>query len=66
MTHLSNGNQVEIVPGGKHKKVTKANLSEYIQSVVNMRLNESHKQMKAIREGVSFVLPLNICSMLTW
>jgi hypothetical protein len=43
VTHLSNGKQVELVPGGSSKKVTKDNLNDYILKVVNMRLNESQK-----------------------
>ena len=43
VTLLSNGLQVELVPGGRSKKVTKENLKEYIQLVVSKRLNESQK-----------------------
>lgn len=48
VTLLSNGKQVELLPGGRQKRVTKANLKDYIQLVVGKRLNESRKQMKAI------------------
>jgi E3 ubiquitin-protein ligase HECTD3 len=34
--------------------------------MVKVRLNESQRQMRAIREGVNFVIPLNICTMLSW
>ena len=66
VTILSNGTQVELCPGGKSKRVTKQNFEEYFNLVVNVRLTESDKQMRAIREGVNFVMPLQICNMLNW
>ena len=66
VTLLSNGKEIELCPGGKARKVTKANMEEYISSIINVRLNESEKQMRAIREGVNIIMPLSICSMLNW
>lgn len=66
VTLLSNGKEVELCPGGKTRKVTKANMEEYINSIVNVRLNEAEKQMRAIREGVNYIMPLSICNMLNW
>ena len=66
VTLLSNGKEVELCPGGKGRKVTKANMEEYISSIINVRLNESEKQMRAIREGVNFIMPLSTCNMLNW
>ena len=64
VTLLSNGKEVELIPGGRNVKVTKANIEEYIRLVVNARINESQKQMKAIKDGVNFVLNLNIVRFL--
>jgi len=66
VTLLSNGKEVELCPGGKSRKVTKANMEEYISLIINVRLNESEKQMRAIREGVNYIMPLSICNMLSW
>lgn len=41
VTLLSNGKEVELMPGGRNIKVTKNNLDEYILLVVNTRINES-------------------------
>jgi len=53
------------VPGGGHVRVTKSNLDEYIRLVVNARINESQKQIKAIKEGVNFVINVSICKFLS-
>ena len=53
VTLLSNGQQVELIPGGSGVKVTKANIAEYIKAIVNARITESAKQMKAIKEGIA-------------
>lgn len=66
VTILSNGAQVELCTGGKSKRVTKQNFEEYFNLVVNVRLTESDKQMRAIREGLNFIIPLQICDMLNW
>jgi hypothetical protein len=34
--------------------------------VIEARINESAKQMKAIKEGVEYVIPVNICRYLNW
>lgn len=53
VTHLSNGHEVELVHDGRNKRITKANLDDYISLVIKTRLTESDIQMKAIREGVN-------------
>lgn len=65
VTLLSNGTQVDLLPGGKNIRVSKSNLDEYIRLVVDARINESQKQMKAIKEGVNFVINVNICKFLS-
>ena len=47
-TVLSNGEQIQLCEGGKEKKVTKANLQEFVDSVMSARFNESAAQVKAI------------------
>jgi hypothetical protein len=66
VTLLSNGQEVELVPGGATRKVSKANLDEYIKAIVQTRLHESAKQVKAIKEGIDYVIPLNILKLLDW
>ncbi len=66
VTLNSNGVQVDLVPGGQSKRVTKQNLNEYIKAIVNTRLQESQRQIKAIKEGIEFVIPLQILKVFTW
>ena len=47
-------------------RVTKANLEQYIKAVVLARLEESKKQMKALKEGIEYVIPIKICKMCSW
>lgn len=42
-TILSNQKEVEICPGGKNKKLTHANVKEFIELSMKARLNESAK-----------------------
>ena len=44
-TIRSDGEEVLLEPRGKEKKVTKANLEEYIKAVVQYRFEEFSKQM---------------------
>ena len=37
---MSNGNEFELIPGGRNKKITKFNIEEYIQLVVHLRDGE--------------------------
>ena len=40
-TLLSDGSERELIPGGKHQKVTRANLPNFIECVINTRISES-------------------------
>lgn len=66
VTLLSNGEQVELIPGGRSVKVTKTNLNEYTKAIVEARIHESAKQIRAIKEGIQFVIPMNIVKLLNW
>ncbi len=62
----SNGDQIQLVPGGAEKRVTKSNLEEYLRLIVKARLNEAQEQMRAIKEGIDYVIPMKIVRMMTW
>lgn len=47
-------------------KLNKHNLKEYIRLVVNARLGEYEQLMRHVREGVNFVIPLDICGLMSW
>jgi hypothetical protein len=58
VTLLSDGSQIELIPVGSKIKVTKGNLNQFIELIIDTRINEAHKQMKAVKEGVEYVIPL--------
>ena len=66
VTFLSDGSEIELCPGGKSKQVTLENLNEYIDLVIDKRLNEAQKQVEAVLEGINFVIPINYCRLLNW
>ena len=54
-TILSNGEEVNLLPGEEIQKVTKDNLSFYIDLVMKTRFYESREQIEAMREGIQLV-----------
>jgi len=68
MTVLSSGQEVPICPDGETKRVTKENLSEFIEKVIEARRNEAKVQVDAIREGFLKVLENkhSIIDLMTW
>ena len=46
--------------------MTKENLQEYIDLLVKTRLDEFDVQMKAIKEGINFIIPDDILFFMTW
>jgi len=65
-TRLSNGEEVELCEGGKQKKVTKENIQEFIDLILEARINENKAQMIAIKEGVELIIDVTKLAMLTW
>ena len=65
-TTLSSGEVVQLCPGGFHMKLNKDNLQDYIRLVVNTRLGEYENLMRHVREGIDFVIPLDICNLMSW
>ena len=49
VTYLSNGTEVELVPGGKNIAVTYENRLDYVKEVLHTRFNESRKQVSHCR-----------------
>ena len=66
VTRLSDGTEVELKKGGKLITVTKDNLDEYEKLLEETRFNESINQMKPIREGINFVVPIDSLKLFTW
>lgn len=66
VTRLTDGTEVELKKDGKKIPVTKENLQEYIQLIVETRFNEASTQIKAIKEGIDFVIPVDKLKLFTW
>lgn len=50
-TVLSCGDEVPLCPDGENIKVTKANIDDFINKVLEAREKEAEEQIKVIREG---------------
>lgn len=48
-TILSNKKSIELCPGGKDKKVTHENYTEFIEMTMKARLSEAENQMKWLK-----------------
>jgi len=48
---LSCGDEVPLCPDGENVKVTKANIGEFIEKVLEARSKEAGSQVAVIREG---------------
>lgn len=46
--------------------MTKENHLEFIELVKNIRLNETEKQMNWVKEGVNYVINLDVMNLLSW
>jgi E3 ubiquitin-protein ligase HECTD3 len=67
-TVLSNGKTISLVPGedGDRKLVSFDSRSEYCKLAKESRMNESKEQIKAIKDGLTKVVPTEVLSLLTW
>jgi hypothetical protein len=65
-TVLSNGETIELMPGGGEIDVTLANHKKFIELVAKARLDENKKQMNWIKEGIDHVIDLSILQLLDW
>ncbi|CAF0759432.1 unnamed protein product [Adineta steineri] len=61
----SNGSTFELVPNGQEIPVTIANFKEYCASYRNYRLNEFHRQIEFIRQGLYSIIPGYFLSLFT-
>lgn len=61
-----NGEPVELVEGGRMKRVTFANRLEYCRLAEEYRLYEGAAQVAAMRRGFSALFPARVLTLLTW
>lgn len=59
------GRLVPVVPGGRSIPLTFHNRQEYVEKVLNFKLHEMDVQAAMIREGMSWIIPVPLLSLLT-
>ncbi|CAM9945686.1 unnamed protein product, partial [Discosporangium mesarthrocarpum] len=64
-THLSDGSEVPLIPGGEQEAVRLDNWSDYVQRSEVCRLGESSPMLRAFREGLATVLPVELFAIFT-
>ncbi|XP_065100040.1 probable E3 ubiquitin-protein ligase HERC1 isoform X2 [Paramisgurnus dabryanus] len=65
VAHSANGTLVPVVPGGHNLPLTFSNRNEYVERALNYRLHEMDRQVAAVREGMSSIIPVPLLSLLT-
>ncbi|XP_043941703.1 E3 ubiquitin-protein ligase HECTD3-like isoform X2 [Protopterus annectens] len=65
-TMLSDQRVVDLIPGGSHIPVKYEDRKEFIQLAQRARLQESRKQISAMKAGLVKVVPHAALSLLTW
>ena len=60
------GEEVPLYKGGENVLVTGGNCEEYVGLCEKFRVEEISKRCKAIREGLSTIVPIGIVNMWTW
>ena len=67
VTVLSHGTEVAICNDGYAKQVTRANVTEFINQVVQARQAESKEQISELRRGVRTVLgDVSVLNLMEW
>ncbi|XP_053720543.1 probable E3 ubiquitin-protein ligase HERC1 isoform X1 [Synchiropus splendidus] len=61
----ADGKMVPIIPGGNSIPLTFSNRKEYVERAVEFRLHEIDRQVAAVREGMSWIIPVPLLSLLT-
>jgi E3 ubiquitin-protein ligase HECTD3 len=61
----SSGETYELIPGGQDIPVTADNLKEYCIRYREYRLNEFHRQIEYIRQGLCSVVPSDLLTLFT-
>ena len=62
---LSDGTEVELIPGGALTPVQLEHLADYVKIVVHKRLKESERALRALRDGLTSVVPHVVLPLFT-
>ncbi|KAL1007751.1 hypothetical protein UPYG_G00091160 [Umbra pygmaea] len=61
----ADGRMVPIIPGGNSIPLSCSNRKEYVERAIEYRLHEIDRQVAAVREGMSWIVPVPLLSLLT-
>uniref|UniRef100_A0AAZ3RI90 HECT-type E3 ubiquitin transferase n=1 Tax=Oncorhynchus tshawytscha TaxID=74940 RepID=A0AAZ3RI90_ONCTS len=61
----ADGKMVPIIPGGNSIPLTFSNRKEYVARAIEYRLHEIDRQVAVVREGMSWIVPVPLLSLLT-
>ncbi|XP_076139905.1 putative E3 ubiquitin-protein ligase HERC1 isoform X8 [Alosa pseudoharengus] len=65
VAHSADGKLVPVVPGGHNIPLTFSNRTDYVERALEYRLHEMDRQVAAVREGMSSIIPVPLLSLLT-
>jgi E3 ubiquitin-protein ligase HERC2 len=66
IVQLSDQTEVELKENGKEIPVTFQDRDEFVKLAIQKRLNESSKQIAAIKKGIDAIIPLRMLSLFSW
>lgn len=61
----ADGSLVPVIPGGGTLQLNFNNRREYVEAVLNYRLQEMNRQAAAVREGMAWIIPVPLLTLLT-
>lgn len=64
-TQSADGRFVPILPSGHNIHLTFNNRAEYVERALHYRLHETDRQAAAVREGMGWIVPVPLLSLLT-
>ena len=64
-TQSADGRYVPIIPNGHNVRLTFDNRAEYVDRALQYRLHEAERQVAAVREGMGWIIPVPLLSLLT-
>uniref|UniRef100_A0A673HDY7 HECT domain-containing protein n=1 Tax=Sinocyclocheilus rhinocerous TaxID=307959 RepID=A0A673HDY7_9TELE len=65
VAHSADGTLVPVIPGGHNVPLTFSNRNDYVERALYYRLHEMDRQVAAVREGMSSIIPVPLLSLLT-
>uniref|UniRef100_A0A8C2HR54 E3 ubiquitin-protein ligase HERC1 n=1 Tax=Cyprinus carpio TaxID=7962 RepID=A0A8C2HR54_CYPCA len=65
VAHSADGTLVPMIPGGHNVPLTFSNRNDYVERALHYRLHEMDRQVAAVREGMSSIIPVPLLSLLT-